>query len=103
MLIVLVPLVGRTIVPKESALDWEIVIGWMMVVVPVVVADAVDCANAGLLINVSTEAAVALKKRFITLFPLKHLDALPNFIGPVPRSVASFLYIRQAPRRCAAS
>jgi hypothetical protein len=47
MVIVLDPLVGRTRVPNASALSWAIVTGWMMVVVPVVVAELVDCANAG--------------------------------------------------------
>jgi hypothetical protein len=47
MVIVLDPLGRPDQVPNASALSWAIVTGWMMVVVPVVVAELLDCANAG--------------------------------------------------------
>jgi hypothetical protein len=65
IVIVLEPVVGRTIVPKAKALSWAIVTGWMIVVVPVVVAELLDWAKAGVARPESISRAVAV---FVTSF-----------------------------------
>jgi hypothetical protein len=69
---VLEPLVGRTTVPNASALFWLIVTGWMMVVVPVVVAE-LDCPNAGEAMPVSIASTVAVLVTSFIVDPRKRL------------------------------
>jgi hypothetical protein len=64
MLIVLEPLVGRTMVPKLRALFCAMVTGWTMVVVPLVVTE-LDWANAGTA-PVPTASAATIFTAFIS-------------------------------------
>jgi hypothetical protein len=51
------PVDGRIRVPNARALDCDMVTGWTIVVVPLVVTELFDCANAGEAIVETAKAA----------------------------------------------